>query len=121
MGTHDRDRETDDLYTLEVRAEEQADWVPNHYQGVVARAETIAHNLGNTSGMCTAVAINLLQQGVENVQKGLNVVMEGSSKTIESVGSSTAETYVVATSLSRHDSPSVSGFMFAEMTVSMSG
>merc|ERR1719454_739834 len=40
---------------------------------------------------------------------------------IESVASSTAETYVVATSLSRHDSPSVSGFMLAEMTVSMSG
>merc|ERR1719502_972203 len=40
---------------------------------------------------------------------------------IESVGSSTADTYVVATSLSRHDSPPVSGFMLAEMTVSMSG
>mmetsp|Transcript_54544 Transcript_54544/g.162070 ORF Transcript_54544/g.162070 Transcript_54544/m.162070 type:complete len:340 (+) Transcript_54544:1168-2187(+) len=40
---------------------------------------------------------------------------------MESVGSSTAATYVVATSLSRHDSPSVSGFMLAEMTVSMRG
>ena len=40
---------------------------------------------------------------------------------IDRVGSSTADTYVVATSLSRHVSPSVSGFMLAEMTVSMSG
>mmetsp|Transcript_46080 Transcript_46080/g.103831 ORF Transcript_46080/g.103831 Transcript_46080/m.103831 type:complete len:218 (-) Transcript_46080:254-907(-) len=40
---------------------------------------------------------------------------------MERVGSSTAETYVVATRRSRQASPSVSGFMFAEMTVSMSG
>ena len=40
---------------------------------------------------------------------------------IERVGSSTAETYVVATSFSRHDLPSVSGLTLAEMTASISG
>ena len=40
---------------------------------------------------------------------------------IERVGSSTAETYVVAMSFSRHDLPSVSGLTLAEMTASISG
>merc|ERR1719502_383001 len=40
---------------------------------------------------------------------------------IESVGLSTLLTYVVATSLSRQDSPSVSGLTLAEITSSMSG
>mmetsp|Transcript_16738 Transcript_16738/g.54495 ORF Transcript_16738/g.54495 Transcript_16738/m.54495 type:complete len:211 (-) Transcript_16738:228-860(-) len=40
---------------------------------------------------------------------------------MDRVGSSTADTYVVLTSRSRHVSPSVSGLRLAEMTASMSG
>merc|ERR1719201_2261566 len=40
---------------------------------------------------------------------------------IDSVGLSTLLTYVVPTRRSRHDSPSVSGLMLAEITSSMSG